>query len=87
MPALCNLSCPPACHFHIVVLLAQHPLTLSPQVKGTTLLYGNHSSSQAELLAVAEAETASTAVWKAKRQIRRSEAAARRGAAAARGSQ
>jgi hypothetical protein len=45
----------------------------STQVKGSTLLYGNRASSQEELLAVAEAEAASTALWKAKRQMKRDE--------------
>lgn len=44
------------------------------QTKGVTMLFGNSSSSKDELLAVAEASAAGTAVWKAKR----AEAAAER---------
>lgn len=54
------------------------PSLVCVQVKGRTVLFGNSSSSKDELLAVAEASTASTAVWKAKRQMKKAEAAAKR---------
>jgi hypothetical protein len=51
-------------------------------VKGATLLYGAASATPEQLLAVAEAGAASTALWKAKRSQKRAEAAAQREAAA-----
>lgn len=54
------------------------------QVKGKTILFASSSSSSEELLARAEASTASTAVWKAKRQFKKAEAAEKREGKAAR---
>lgn len=48
-----------------------HP---NKQVKGRTLLVGASSCSAEELLAVAEASAAGTALWKVKRQMKRAEA-------------
>lgn len=66
VPALC------VCQHHDLLLLT------TPQVKGRTLLVASGSSSSEQLLAVAEASSASTAVWKAKRQMAKAEAAAKR---------
>lgn len=56
------------------------PPHAAAQVKGSTLLFGARGSSRDELLAVAEAEAAGTALWKAKRRIARAERAEQRGA-------
>lgn len=48
------------------------------QVKGRTLLVGAAGCSSDELLALSEASAASTALWRAKRQMKKAEAAAKR---------
>lgn len=72
LPWCATLLCTPLCH--------NHP----NQVKGRTLLVGASSCSAEELLAVAEASAAGTALWKAKRQMKRAEAAEARAEKAAR---
>jgi hypothetical protein len=48
------------------------------QVKGRTLLVCASSCNAEELLALSEASAASTALWRAKRQMKKAEAAAKR---------
>jgi hypothetical protein len=52
------------------------------QVKGRTLLVGASACSSEELLALSEASAAGTALWRAKRQMKKAEAAAKKEGAA-----